>query len=381
MMRARCALFTSGATRAALFSAVVLALQVHARAGTFSVTNLVTDDKTAHDAILEDKALKNAWGVSHSAGSPFWVSDNGTGIATLYNVNPSTNLPIKQGLEVTIPGDGHVTGQVFSGVAGQFNSDLFLFVSEDGTISGWRGALGTTAEVLQSPDPANTYKGAAIDAIGGHSYLYSANFHAGTIDILKGDAGAPDLASKFVDPGLPAGYAPFNIQLLGNTMYVTYALQAANKTDDDPGAGHGFVSAFDVQGNFEGRIASQGTLDSPWGLAIAPSSFGSIAGDLLVGNFGDGRINVFSPDPAHPAFLGQLDGPDGNPIAIDGLWALIAGNDGAGGSSSKIYFSAGPDGESHGLFGVITAVPEPGSVVLALIGIGVIAVRGRWGRK
>src|SRR5438552_1391511 len=141
MIRARCADLTIRAARAAIFAAVVVALQLPARGGTFSVTNLVTDDKTVHDAVLQDPALKNAWGVSHSAGSPFWVSDNGTGKSTLYNVNPVTNLPTKVGLEVTIPGDGHVTGQVFSGVAGQFNGDLFLFVSEDGTVSGWRGAL------------------------------------------------------------------------------------------------------------------------------------------------------------------------------------------------------------------------------------------------
>src|SRR5262249_49727778 len=149
----------------------------------------------------------------------------------------------------------------------------------------------------------------------------------------KGDTGAPSLAGQFVDPNLPANYAPFNVQLLGTTVYVSYALRDASTGDDDPGAGHGFVSAFNMQGAFLGRVASMGKLNSPWGLAIAPSSFGSFAGDLLVGNFGDGTISVFDPNLATPGFLGQLSGSDGKPLVIDGLWGLIPGNDGKGGSS------------------------------------------------
>jgi uncharacterized protein (TIGR03118 family) len=268
-------------------------------------------------------------------------------------------------------GSGTPTGQVFNAVnaTGAFDGNAFLFVSEDGTISGWRMSLGTTAEVLQTANTANVYKGTTLDTTGGHSYLLSANFRAGTIDVLKGDLGAPDLTGKFQDPNLPAGYAPFNVQTFGSTVYVTNALQDSAKHDDDPGAGHGFVNAFNLQGNLLGRIGSMGTLNSPWGLAIAPSSFGSLAGDLLVGNFGDGKINVFNPNPATPGFVGQLTGVDHNPIAIDGLWGLIAGNDGNGGSSQKIYFSAGPNSESNGLFGVLQAVPEPSSMLLAAAGL------------
>ena len=277
-------------------------------------------------------------------------------------------------------GSGTPTGQVFnSGGAGAFNGDNFLFVSEDGTISGWRGALGTTAEVLQLALPANVYKGATLDTTGGHSYLLSANFRAGTIDVLKGDNGAPDLAGKFTDPGTPNGFAPFNVQLGGGGVCVTYALQDAAKHDDVAGAGNGFVSVFDMQGTFLGRIGSMGTLNSPWGLAIAPPSFhttGSFAGELLVGNFGDGTTNVFNPDATTPGFLGQLTGTNGKPLVIDGLWGLIAGNDGNGGSSQDIYFSAGPNEEADGLFGVVQFVPEPSSVVLELIAAGVLA--GRW---
>ena len=322
--------------------------------------------------MITDPHLVNAWGISSSATSPFWVSDNGTGLSTLYSVDPVTNVPTKQGLEVTIPGDGSVTGQVFNGSAG-FNGDRFLFVSEDGTISGWHGALVTTAEILQLPSDA-VYKGAALVTVGGNAYLLAANFHSGNIDVLKGTPGSPDLAGKFTDPGLPANFAPFNIQLLGGKIYVAYAMQGAGK-DEQAGAGLGFVSVFDTQGNFQGRVASMGTLNAPWGLAIAPGSFGSFAGDLLVGNFGDGTINAF--DLKTNAFVGQLTGPDGKVLSIDGLWGLTAGNGGSGGSKDSIYFSAGPGDESHGLFGVIYSIPEPSTVALGLIAIGMFTAR--WG--
>jgi uncharacterized protein (TIGR03118 family) len=345
-----------------------------AAAPLFDQTNLVTNDPVAHPAQITDPNLTNAWGISLSTASPFWVSDNGSGLATLYRVDPNTNATTINPLVVTIPpiNSGTPTGQVFNSNAGAFHGDNFLFVSEDGTISGWRNALGTTAEVLQLALSANVYKGAAEATINGQSYLYAANFRAGTIDVLKGDPAAPDLSGKFTDPGLPSGYAPFNIQLLGGKLYVTYALQDANKKDDVPGPGHGFVSVFDTQGNFLGRVATMGTLNSPWGLAIAPSSFGQFAGDLLVGNFGDGRINAF--DLLTDAFVGQLLALDGSALTIEGLWALTVGNNGNGGSSNKLYFSAGPDEESNGLFGVITAsavtVPEPGTILLLAVGLG-----------
>jgi uncharacterized protein (TIGR03118 family) len=340
-----------------------------ARAEPFAVTNLVTDDQTVNKAQITDTSLVNAWGISFGPTSPFWVSDNGSGVATLYNVNPLTNATSKLGLTVTIPGEGSVTGQVFSNVAGSFNGDVFLFVSEDGTISGWRGALGTNAETLVLGDPANVYKGAALATIGSNTYLYAANFRAGTIDVLKG-GGAPSLTGNFTDPGIPAGYAPFDIKNLGDKLYVTYALQDGAKHDDVAGAGHGFVSVFDLQGNFIGRVASQGMLNSPWGLAIAPSSFGAFAGDLLVGNFGDGTINAF--DLGTNSFDGQLPGPSGDPIAIDGLWGLTPGNGGGAGDPLSIYFSAGPSDESHGLFGVIAPAPEPAT--LALLGLAFAAI-------
>ena len=339
-------------------------------AGAFIATNLVTDDQAAHSAVLTDPNLVNAWGISRTGTSPFWVSDNGTGVATLYRVNPITGVPSIAPLIVSIPGLGNLTGQVAAGVAGSFNGDAFLFVSEDGTVSGWRGALGTLAETLVIGSPDNVYKGSAFQNILGNGYLYAANFHTGKIDVYKGNGAAPNLAGNFVDPGIPAGYAPFNVQDIGDKIYVTYALQNAAGDEDVSGPGHGFVSVFDNQGNFISRVGSQGTLNSPWGLALAPSSFGAYAGDLLVGNFGDGTINVF--DLASNSFLAQLLASDGNPLVIDGLWGLIPGSGaGNGGSSQAIYFSAGPDGESHGLFGVIL-VPEPGT--LALLGLAVLAL-------
>jgi uncharacterized protein (TIGR03118 family) len=220
------------------------------------------------------------------------------------------------------------------------------------------------------------YKGAAFGNVGGHSYLYAANFGTGAIDVLKGDPAAPDLG-RFTDPGLPNGFAPFNVQNLGGTLYVTYAKKGAGRDEVD-GAGLGFVSKFDLNGNFLGRVATQGSLNAPWGLAIAPAGFGSFAGDLLVGNFGDGRINAY--DLGTDKFVGQLSDPSGKPLAIDGLWSLTPGNGSSGGNSGEIYFTAGPNDESNGLFGALVSVPEPSQTVLVAtvlaLGLGVRFGRG-----
>ena len=341
----------------------------------FGSTNLVTDDQSVNAARITDPNLVNAWGISHSSGSPFWVSDNGTGVSTLYSVNPATNVPTIVPLVVTIPGAGNPTGQVFNTDASSFNGNVFLFVSEDGTVSGWRNALGTTAEPLLPASPEDNYKGTALATIGTATYLYAANFFTGAIDVFKGNAANPDLTGSFSDSNIPSGYAPFNIQNIGGNLFVTYAQQDTDHHDDVPGVGHGFVDEFDAQGNLIERIGTQGTLNSPWGLAIAPASFGALAGDLLVGNFGDGMINAF--DLANHAFDGQLLDTAGNPLAIDGLWGLIAGNGGSGGNANQIYFSAGPDGESHGLFGVLDVVPEPATLTLLGVALGALVLTRR----
>jgi uncharacterized protein (TIGR03118 family) len=352
--------------KSCLVATIAIGAVAPAQASLFTVTNLVTDDQAVNAATITDPNLVNAWGMSHSATSPFWVSDNGTGVSTLYAVNPTTGIPVKQGLTVTIPGNGSVTGQAFAGsIVGSFNGDTFLFVSEDGTVSGWKTILGTTAETLVAGSATNSYKGAALATISGNSYLYAANFLTGKVDVLKGNGGAPSLTGTFLDPTIPAGYAPFNVENLGGKIYVTYAKRGSG-IDEVDGAGLGFVNVFDLQGNFLGRIGSGGTLDAPWGLELAPASFGQFAGDLLVGNFGDGRISIFNLGTS--SFVGQLLGVNGNPIVIDGLWDLLAGNGaGNGGNTQSIYFSAGPQDEKHGLFGVIS-VPEPAT--LTLLGIG-----------
>jgi uncharacterized protein (TIGR03118 family) len=367
------------AQRSPFVLAVVAAAAIAApgiAAAQFSVTNLVTNDPMAHAAQITDPGLVNAWGMSYSPTSPIWVSANGSGTAQLYAVNPTTQLTVKQGLTVKIPGDGTVTGQVFnSNAASAFGGDLFLFVSEDGTISGWRGALGTTAETLMPGSDANVYKGVAFGTVSGNSYLYAANFRAGSIDVDKGSAAAPSLTGTFTDPNLPSGFAPFNIQNLGGTLYVSYAQQDATKHDEVPGLGLGLVDSYDLQGHLLGRVATAGTLNAPWGLAIAPSSFGAMAGALLVGNFGDGFINAYNLT-TH-AFLGQVQAMGGGALQIDGLWALAPGNGGNGGSSSLLYFTAGPDDESNGLFGVLTPAPEPPVALLLMTGLSGLMFRTR----
>ena len=349
--------------------------------------DLVSNETTLHPALV-DPNLRNAWGVSYGPPTPFWVSANHSGLALVYTVSSSTDAVSKAPVEVTIPGfgggTGNPTGQVFNPDSGAFNGDVFLFVSEDGTVSGWRPSFGTTgtAEVLATGSPDNVYKGVALATISGNTYLYAANFHTATIDITKGTPGAPDLTGKFTDPNLPAGFAPFNIQNLDGTLYVTYAHPDPNNPEDDAGGpGQGFVDGFDLQGNMLGRIGTMGTLNSPWGLAIAPASFGAIAGDLLVGNFGDGRINVF--DLGTKSFVGQLDAAGGGALSIDGLWALSVGDGGNAGSLGEVYFSAGPDDEANGLFGAlrpIGAVPEPGTLALvaaSLLGVVLDSRRSR----
>ena len=367
------------AHRSPIVLAVVAAAALAApgiAAAQFSATNLVTNDPLAHPAQITDPGLINAWGMSSSPTSPVWVSSNGSGTAVLYAVDPATQATTKQGLTVTIRGDGTVTGQVFnSNAASAFGGDVFLFVNEDGTISGWRGALGTNAETLVTGSPSNVYKGAAFATIGSDSYLYAANFLAGTIDILKGSAAAPALTGMFTDPNLPSGFAPFNIQNLGGTLYVTYAQQDATKHEEVAGPGLGVVDSYDLQGNLIGRVATAGTLNAPWGLAIAPGSFGAMAGALLVGNFGDGFINAY--DPTSHAFLGQVQGVGGSALQIDGLWALAPGNNGKGGSSSLLYFTAGPDDERNGIFGVLTPVPEPSVALLLMTGVSGLMLRVR----
>jgi uncharacterized protein (TIGR03118 family) len=351
----------------------------------FNVTNLVSDQPGV--AKITDPSLVNSWGITESSTSPFWISDNGTGLSTLYAVPGSMPPVTKNQLTVTInPATGAAsaapTGTVFNVTSG-FSIDgskaIFLFGSEDGAISGWNPAFGTNAIVAVdhgSPDPSlnAVYKGLAMSTFNGGT-LYATNFRAGTVEAYNSSFN-PTLPGGFVDPSLPAGFAPFNDEVINGDLYVTYAKQDAAKHDDVAGLGNGFVDVFNLDGTGEHRLISNGNLDSPWGMAIAPSSFGSFAGDLLVGNFGNGMINAYNATTG--TFIGTLDGADGNPLVIDGLWALTIGNGAAGGSLNTLYFTAGPDGESHGLFGSLNAVPELSTWAMMLAGfagLGLAAYR------
>jgi uncharacterized protein (TIGR03118 family) len=337
-----------------------------ASAVNFTVTNLVSDGSVP--AVTIDPDLVNPWGVSFGPTSPFWVSDNKTGVATLYN-----GAGGKIGLTVTIPPSPSApTGQVFnSGGASAFQiagtKPVFIFDSEDGVISGWAGNFGTTAQIGASTVGA-VYKGLAIGSDAAGDHLYAADFHNGVVqEYTNNFAGS----TTFTDTTVAAGYAPFNAQVLNGELYVTFAKQDATGHDDVAGAGNGYVDVFNLDGTFNRRLVSQGgEINSPWGLAIAPASFHELAGDLLVGNFGDGTISAF--DNLTGAFKGKLLGIDNTPLVFGDLWALTPGNGAMGSSTQKIYFTAGLVEESEGLFGVLTVVPEPSSWALMIMGFGLM---------
>ena len=305
-----------------------------------------------------DTNLLNPWGISFSATSPFWISDNHSGLSTLYN---SSGTP--QALVVTIPPPADGTppsapsGTVFNNtkdfIVSGTNAARFIFATEDGTIAAWTS--GATA-VLKADNSAReaVYKGLAAGSSGGSNYLYAPDFHNGRIDVFDANFNVAALAGSFADATIPAGYAPFNVQNASGLLYVTYALQGPGAHDDAAGPGHGFVDVFNTSGQLVKRLASAGVLNSPWGIALAPAGFGGFAGALLVGNFGDGRINAFNP--ATGAWLGTINNANGNPFAVDGLWALAFGNGGNGGEAHTLYFTAGLNGETDGLFGSLAPV-------------------------
>jgi uncharacterized protein (TIGR03118 family) len=344
----------------------------------FTQTNLVSDGFVP--AATTDPNLINPWGLTHSATSPFWVSDNGTGVTTVYT---GTGTLVKVGGfdAITIaapPGQtspSSPTGDVFNIAGTGFNvtsgghtgSSVFIFATEDGTISGWSPTVDPASSVLAVDNSQGgtgaVYKGLAIAQTDDGTFLYAANFRNGTVDVFDQNF---KQVNSFTDPKVPAGYAPFNVQVLDDHLFVTFAMQDPTKHDDVPGVGHGFVDEFDLEGHMMQRVASGGVLDSPWGLAIAPPGFGEFANDLLVGNFGDGTINVFNPKNDH--FLGKLEDANGAPITIGDLWALVPGTGAAGSDPNKIYFTAGVQAEAHGLFGSLAAIPEPDKSAMSTAG-------------
>jgi uncharacterized protein (TIGR03118 family) len=326
---------------------------------------LVAD--TAGVADLTDPNLVNPWGIAISTTSPFWLSDNGTGLATVYSASATATLTVST-LKVTIPVGaastdkvGHVTGQisntstVFLLPNGNGLKASFIFSTEDGTISAWNGGTVALVQVDNSSKGA-VYKGLTLGGTATAPQIYVPNFNAGTIEVYDGNFAPVKLAAgAFTDSQIPAGFAPFNIQNLGGKLYVAYAKQDAAKKEDVPGAGNGYVDVYDMSGANLQRLVAGGALNSPWGLAIAPANFGAFSNDLLVGNFGNGRINVY--DPAAGTSLGALQDPTGATITISGLWALQVGNGKSGGDANAVYFTAGPGSQAHGLFGSLQAGP------------------------
>ena len=331
-----------------------LGAQAGTARGAYVQTNLVSDipGLAAHF----DPNLKNPWGLS-AGPTPIWVSDNNAGVATIYDgsgntVRPPVVIPMPDGT----PG-GAPTGTVFNGSA-DFNRDLFLFATEDGTIVGWKRSDGNLARIEKDRSTATdsagdvgaVYKGLASGSVGSANYLYATNFRFATVDVFDTNFNLVTLAGTFSDPGIPSGFAPFGIQNIGGQLFVTYAKQNDTKHDDVKGPGNGFVDVYSTSGVFVRRFATQGTLNSPWGLALSPSTFGNFHDDILVGDFGDGRINAFT---TAGTFRGQLKSTTSAPIDISGLWGLRFGNGLFGASVNTLFFSAGINDEADGLFGTL----------------------------
>ena len=355
---------------------VPVAAYAHANTapGLYQQTNLVSD---LPGAKVQDSNLVNPWGLSHSSTSPWWISDNGTGVSTLYDGNGTPVNPLSPGaspLVVTIPPpaggtSSAPTGNVFNGTSGFVVTEggvsgpsRFIFATEDGTISGWNPTVDQTHAIL-AVDRSTVSHGGFVGAvykglaIAGNS-IYATNFRFGTVEMFNSSF---NLVKSFTDSKLANTcplpnqcYAPFGIQNIGGNIYVTFAVQDAEHHDDVAGPAHGFVDVFDTSGNLIRRLILHGRLNSPWGLAHAPADFGRFSNDLLVGNFGDGRINAYDLNTGE--FLGQLRDQTNTPITIDDLWGLSFGNDGNAGKHNELFFTAGINDEADGLFGKITAV-------------------------
>ena len=345
------------------------------------VVTALTSNLAGHAAV-QDAVLQNAWGIAFTpAGSPFWVNDNATGCSTLYdgtgakitalqvsiplpgNVVPVTSCQPRDPNKPPNPSPAAPTGIVWNPsasflVPGTKIPAIFIFSTEDGTLSAWAGGLNPADNAVLAADESSSgavYKGLAFAVNAKGAFLFATNFSNGTVDVF-GPNGRDGMFTKvtldgdFTDPEIPAGYAPFNIANVDGDLFVTYAKQDAQKHDDVAGAGHGFVDVFDTDGHLIRRFESRGRLNSPWGIARASFAFGPFSGKILIGNFGDGRINVFNNDGK---LVDQLEDVHGKPLVIEGLWTLTLGG-GRNSSPDTLYFSAGPNDETNGLFGTIT---------------------------
>ena len=335
-----------GRSLAALVAVMALGvLAPAAEDNSYTAHNLVAD--TPGTADHTDPNLVNAWGLAASPTSPWWVADNGTDVSTIYRAD-GTAVP----LIVQVP--SRPTGLVFWSFTMRA---VFVFATEVGTIRGWHPTQGNQTVILADRSGEGAiYKGLAISSTTGGDRFYAADFHNARVDVFDGSFTLVTNAG-FVDPDLPAGYAPFGIQNIGGRIFVTYAKQDEDAEDEIAGQGRGFVDAYDLAGNLLARVAQHGQLNAPWGLAMAPANFGRFSGDLLVGNFGDGQINAYQEMPnGHFEHRGELRDADGKSLTIDGLWAIQFGHGTPNnGPTNTLFFAAGPDDEMHGLFGAITA--------------------------
>lgn len=367
MTRARRRPLALAAGACLTLSFVLPATVTSAAAGSHYVqTNLVSD--VPGWAQQTDPNLVNAWGASYlstSPASPLWVSSNGKDVSTLYAGGVHGGAQSVLGLVVSIPG-GAPTGQVANLTTGFVVHDAggasaparFLFVGETGHITGWNPAVGLTGTQTTSTQaqdavthPHAVYKGLAMGMAPNGPRLYAANFASGQVEVYRSNWTQIRDAGAFRDASLPRGYAPFNVMVAGDRVYVAYA-KSSGGVDEVDGPGLGRVDVFTLQGRLLGRAHATGVLNAPWGLAIAPAGFGSLAGDLLVGNFGDGRIHAYDARSLAPR--GTVRDGSGRPIAIDGLWALLPGS-GTEAGVDEVIFTAGPDGEQHGLLGTLSA--------------------------
>jgi uncharacterized protein (TIGR03118 family) len=324
--------------------------------------NLVSD--VAGLADRTDPNLVNPWGIVHGGTSPWWINANGTGLSLVYD-GSGLAFPTPKPLVVTVPPPGATgtsapTGIVFNGTT-DFQvapgmAARFIFATEDGTISGWNAAVDPLHAILKvNHSPGAVYKGLAIGSIAGQNVLYAANFRGGSVDVFDGNFNPVGLPSgAFMDALAPPGYAPFNVAVIGGNVFVAFAQQDATKHDDVAGVGSGYVAVFDPHGTLLMRLQHGRWLNSPWAIVQAPASFGRLGGRILVGNFGSGQIAAF--DPVTGEFEGLLRDRRGKPVMIEGLWGLDFGNGATAGPAGTLYFSAGIQGEAHGLFGTLTAI-------------------------
>jgi uncharacterized protein (TIGR03118 family) len=323
-----------------------------------------------------DANLSNPWGIAVGPGLPFWIADNASNLSTLYSGTGVVETQQTTGstdVGIAIPSSAagvqsNPTGQVYNGSGGFLiatpngqETALFMFDGEGGTIAAWAQDSGATAVTAYDDGIVNgtnhaVYKGLAIGTVSGATYLYATDLHNNKVDVFDTNFAKPAaMQGRFVDPNMPAGFVPFGIAAVNNQLYVTFAMQDQAMHDEVAGAGLGYVDVFDFNGNFVSRFASGGALNAPWGIAVAPTGFGSLAGEVLIGNFGDGTVNIFTPNGTSLATsAGPLMVSNGGALSIPGLWSLVFGNGDPDKPVTTLFYTAGFADQTDGVFGSIS---------------------------